>query len=304
MAKKFKSTKVNYYQLRVNTKGLDTLEITEIKKKFKKAVSFKDLIVPTVPQGDGNVSPMKTEEINTRYIAGALIYTQETNIPPKFNQTTQTLEAIDIAGFSGLGFDAVYFYDSENMILAIESKVPGPTLESFNTLLLSNFSLNAFEIIVVTSSNDYEKFINSLGVKTLEIKMLNLDAKPEKKTTIKSVQEITDLIDRIDGNYIDMKISVGNERNKFLDFNHIKRIADFALKTIGTKNEVTKFKLDIVDLDSGKVDPIDLITNRIFDTIKIEKVTTISKFSIKEKINQVEKYYLRRRPLLDTAYRL
>lgn len=304
MAKIFKSTKVNYYQIRVNTKNASKDEINDIKLSFKEAIKFDNLINNSIEQGDGTVSAIKTKEINKRYLGGALIYTQKNNIPPKFDETTQSSEAINIDGFSGLGYDAAFFYDSENMILAIESKVPGPTLESFNNILKNNFSLKTFENIVVTSTNDYDKFINSKGVRTLEIKMLNIDFKPTKNTNIKGVRETTSLVDDIQGNYIELKISVGTERDKFLDFNVIRRYADFAMKSIGLKNEVTKFKVDIVDLESGKVDPIDLITNRIFDTIKIEQVITISKFSIKEKIDQIEKFYLKRRPQIEETYSL
>ena len=304
MAKIFKSTKVNYYQIRVNTKNASKDEINDIKLSFKEAIKFDNLINNSIEQGDGTVSAINSKEINKRYLGGALIYTQKNNIPPKFDETTQSLEAINIDGFSGLGYDAAFFYDSENMILAIESKVPGPTLESFNNILKNNFSLKTFENIVVTSTNDYDKFINSKGVRTLEIKMLNIDFKPKKNTDIKGVRETTSLVDDIQGNYIELKISVGTERDKFLDFNVIKRYADFAMKSIGLKNEVTKFKVDIVDLESGKIDPIDLITNRIFDTIKIEQVITISKFSIKEKIDQIEKFYLKRRAQIEETYSL
>lgn len=304
MAKVYKSTKVNYYQLRVNTSKMTALEVDNLKEKFKNAILFKSLKVPIVEQGDGTVSPAKSKEINVRYVAGALIYTQKSNIPPKFDETSQKLEAVDIKGFSGLGYDSTFFYDSETMIIAIESKVPGPTLESFQNILNRNYKLDFFEIVVVTSSNDYQKFINSKGVRTVEIKMLNLSNVPAKKTKIKAVSEVQDLVDDLSGNYIDLKISVGQNRDEFLDFPILKRFADYAVKSIGMKNEVTKFKVDIVDLNSGKIDPIDLITNRIFDTLKIEKVVTISAFSITEKINQMEEFYLKRRPQLESAYKL
>jgi hypothetical protein len=304
MSKKFKSTKVNYYQIRVDTKNASKDEINDIKLSFKNAIKFDNLINNSIEQGDGTVSAINSKEINKRYLGGALIYTQKNNIPPKFDESTQSLEAIDIDGFSGLGYDAAFFYDSENMILAIESKVPGPTLESFNNILKRNFSLKTFENVVVTSTNDYDKFINSKGVRTLEIKMLNIDFKPTKNSDVKGVRETTSLVEDIQGNYIELKISVGTERDKFLDFNVIKRYADFAMKSIGLKNEVTKFKVDIVDLESGKIDPIDLITNRVYDTIKIEQVITISKFSVKEKIDQIEKFYLKRRPQIEETYSL
>ncbi|MBL0738502.1 hypothetical protein JI750_16525 [Flavobacterium sp. GN10] len=304
MAKKYKKTKINYYQIKVNLKNAPTQKIKDVKSKFKKAISFKNLKVQFIDQGDGTVSAIESREINVRYLGGALVYTQEKNIPPKWNQENKKLEAININGFNGLGYDAAFFYDSENMIIAIESKVPGPTLESFCNLLRQNFNLPSFEIIVVTSTNDYEKFLNSKGVRNLEIKMLSLDNVPEKKSRIKGVMETKDLVDTIDGSYIDVKIAAGTDRNKFLNFKAIKQLANFAISSVGFKHEVTKFKVDIVDLDSGKIEPIDLITNRISDYIQVEQVTTITKFSIKEKITQIEGFYLKRKPKLDEAYRL
>lgn len=305
MAKKIKKTKINYYQLNVNLKGATTDKVNKVKALFKKAITFQNLKVNSIDQGDGKVTPIKSKEINERYLGGALVYTQEKNIPPKFNQKNQTLEAIDIAGFDGLGYDSAFFYDSENMILSIESKVPGPTLESFCNLLKQNYSmLPQFEMIVVTSSNEYDKFINSKGVRNLEIKMLSLDDKLDKESKIKGVMETKDLVDTVDGAYIDVKIAAGSDRSKFLNFNAVKQLADFAVSSFGSKHEVTKFRVDIVDLDSGKIDPIDLITNRIFDFITVEQVTTITKFSIKEKIDQIEGFYLKRRPKLDEVYKI
>ena len=304
MAKKYKKTKINYYQLKVNLKNETTDNISIVKTKFKKAITFKNLKVPSIDQGDGTVSAIESREINIRYLGGALVYTQEKNIPPKWNQEYKKLEAIDINGFNGLGYDAAFFYDSENMIIAIESKVPGPTLESFCNLLRQNFRLPNFEMVVVTSTNEYEKFLNSKGVRNLEVKMLSLDNVPEKKSTIKGIMETKDLVDTIDVSYIDIKIAAGTDRNKFLNFNAVKKLAEFAISSTGSKHEITKFKVDIVDLDSGKIDPIDLITNRIFDYIQVEQVTTINKFSIKEKITQIEGFYLKRKPKLDKVYRL
>jgi hypothetical protein len=302
MAKKV--TKIHYYQLRpYGSKQMKKDELDEIKEIYKNAIQFRKRNLLKVDQGDGSVSPIKGKIRENRYVTGALIYTQENNIAPKYNQKNQSMEAINIEGFDGLGFDAAFFYDATNMLLVIESKVPGPTLESLRVLMTMNYEVPSFEAIVVTSKNEYEKFINSKGVRNLKIKMLNLDNQPEGKKT-PGVQEATEMVENTNGAYIEMKIGSGKNRHRFLDFQKVKSFADFAVRSVGLKHEVTKFEVDIVDLDSGKIEPIDLITNRIFDKISIDKERTISRFSIGEKIDQIESYYFKRKPFLDEVYRL
>lgn len=301
---KYKKTKLYYYQLRPNHfPSSENEKIEETKNAFRTA--FESIgNAKTLSQGDGSVSATATKELHKRYWAGSLIYTQESNIPPKYNNTSKQMEAINIAGFSGLGYDSVFFYDEKNMILCIESKVPGPTLESMRKLLNESNTIPSFEYIPVTSQNEYNKFINSKGVRNIAIKMLNLDNLNDNKDTQKSIREIKDLVDDTNGSYIDIKIATGTDRTKFLNFKRVKSMVDYALSSIGTKHEITKFKVDIIDLDSGKIDAVDLITNRICDEISIEKEKTISKFSIQEKISQIEGLYLKRRPLLDKSYKL
>ena len=301
----YKKTNVHYYQLYVPTKGLPKAKVDMLRAQFSKAIKFSKRNLQEARQGDGSVAPVKSEIINKRYIGGALIYTQETNIPPKWDGGSQKLAKIDITGFRGLGFDAAYFYDTDNMIIALESRVPGPSLESLRKLIHLNYTVPSFDFRPISSTNEYNKFIQSKKIRKVEIKMVNYDGAALKKGgKIPGIEQSKELVDMMDGSYITWKVAAGYDRSKTLSFQKIKQMADYAINSIGGSNEVTSFKVDIVDLNSGKLDPIDLITNRISDKIQIEKERTISKFSILEKIKQLEGHYLRRLPKLDKIYRL
>ena len=185
------------------------------------------------------------------------------------------------------------------MIIAIESRVPGPTLSSLRSLILRNYELPGFEYLPVSSEKTYQQFLDTPGVTSMEMSMLNIDNAVEKKQAVPGIAESTELVDEANGHKIVIQISSGQKRNNYLNKGYVKKMADWAVSSFGGKHEVSKFKLKIVDLDSGKINPIDLISGRISDTTEIEKVRAINRFSIKEKIGQIEGKYLKRRPYLD-----
>lgn len=304
MAAKYKVNKVYYYQIKPIFSTRSDDEVKRIKQGFKSALKFSKPNLKNVPQGDGSVSPVLGKVINQRYIGGALIYTMETNIPPKWDAVGKKPTPINLEGFLGLGYDAAYFYDSENMIIAIESRVPGPTLASLRSLILRNYELPGFEYLPVSSKKTYQKFLDTPGVTSMEMSMLNIDSATEKNKTVPGIAESKDLVDEANGNQIVINISTGKNKNKYLNKGYVKRMADWAITSLGGKHEVSKFKLKIVDLDSGKINPIDLISGRINDQTEIEKVRAINRFSINEKIGQIEGKYLKRRPYLDDLYKL
>lgn len=304
MAKKYKSNKVYYYQIKPSYSSGSDKDVIRTKRYFKDALKFNKDNLTSVYQGDGSVSAVVGEEIDGRYIGGALIYTMENNIPPKWDSVKKTPASIDLVGFSGLGYDAAYFYDSENMIIAIESRVPGPTLASLRELILLNYEVPGFNYLPVSSEKTYEQFLDTPGVTSLEMSMLNIESAKENKRTVPGISESKEMVDEANGHKIVINISAGRNKSNYLNKGYVKRMADWAVNSFGGKNEVSKFKLKIVDLDSGKINPIDLISGRISDKTEIEKVRAINQFSIKEKIGQIEEKYLKRRPYLDNLYKL
>ena len=109
MAAKFKVNKVYYYQIKPVFTTMSDDELNRIKRGFKKALQFNKSNLESISQGDGSVSAVLGEIINVRYVGGALIYTMETNIPPKWDAVGKKPASIDLKGYSGLGYDAAYF---------------------------------------------------------------------------------------------------------------------------------------------------------------------------------------------------
>ena len=305
MAIKYKENNVYYYQIIPHLIRGNDDEVRKTKKRFKRAFKFKGNI-KTVDQGggDGSVSAIEGRVINRRYIGGAIIYTQEQNLPPKIDETGTHTEELQLAGFKGLGYDSVYFYDSETMVIAIESRVPGATLAAIQSLIYRNQEINTFDYKPVASVDDYNKFLESEGATSLEMEVLNIDEKPKKNEPVKGVEETIDIVEAANGTKIKIEISTGRKKFKMLDKAYLKNMADYALKSIGGQNEVSKFRLKIVDVDSGKVVPIDLMTGRIKDKTKIEKVRAINRFSIADKISQIEGFYLKRREAIENIINL
>lgn len=304
MSKKYKENNVYYYQISPHLTKADDDEITLIKKRFKRAFKFKGKI-KIVEQGvEGSVSAIEGKLINKRYIGGAAIYTQESNLPPKMDESGTLTQELQLDGFKGLGYDSVYFYDSETMVLAMENRVPGVTLAALQSLIYRNQEIETFDFKPVGSINDYQRFLESEGVTGLEMELLNIDEKPKKNHPVKGIEETIDIVEAADGTKININISSGRKKLKVLNKQFLKKMADYALKSIGGQNEVSKFKLNIVDVDSGKVEPIDLMTGRIKDKTKIEKVRAINRFSIAEKIKQLEGNYLARREAIEELIKL
>lgn len=299
MAAKYKENSVYYYQIKPHLIKGDDDEIETVKKKFKRAFKFKGK-TKKWEQGDGSVKAIEGEVFEKRYIEGALIYTLENNLPPMVDENGENASEIDLKGFSGLGYDSVYFYDSELMILAIESRIPGATIASLQSLTyINNNSINQFDFKAVGSPNEYNRFLESEGVTGLEMEVLNIDSIPKKKAPVKGVMEAIDIVDAANGTSIKINISSGQSKSKLLNKQFIKTMIDHALLSVGGQNEVSKFNLRIIDVDSHRVVPIDLITGRIKDKTSIEKVRAINKFSLADKIKQIKGSYLKRRPDLE-----
>lgn len=304
MSKKFKENNVYYYQISPHLVKADDEEIDQVKKRFKKAFRFSGKL-KSVEQGvEGSVSAIEGKIINKRYIGGAAIYTQESNLPPKMDESGTQTQELQLEGFKGLGYDSAYFYDSETMVLAMESRVPGVTLEALQSLIYRNQEIITFDFKPVASINDYEKFLQSEGVTSFEMEILNIDDKPKKNKPVRGVEETINIVEAANGTKINIDVSSGRSKFKILDKQFLKNMADYALNSIGGQNEVSKFKLSVIDVDSGKVVPIDLLTGRIKDKTKIEKVRAINKFSIAEKIDQLEGQYLKRRESIEEIIKL
>ena len=304
MAIQYKENSVYYYQIMPHFIKKDDEEIKLVKGRFKKAFKFTN-DSKEFEQGDGSVNAIEANIFETRYIEGALIYTLERNLPPKIDADGKSPSMLDIDGFRGLGYDSAYVYDSELMILAIESRVPGATLASLQSLIyINNDSINTFDYKIVGSPKEYQRFLDSHGVRSMEMEVLNIDEIPKKIKPVRGIDETIDLVEAANGTKIEIRITTGQNKFKMLNKNFISTIADYALKSIGGQNEVSKFKLNIVDVDSGRVEPVDLITGRIKDKTKIEKVRAINRFSIAEKISQIKGGYLRRRPDLETIIKI
>ena len=298
MSKKYKENSVYYYRVVATLETGDDDEIRRVKRRFKKAFKFKGN-TKSYEQGDGSVNAIEGKIFKDRYVEGAVIFTLEKNLPPKIDANGKNATKIEISGFRGLGYDSVYFYDSELMVLAIESRVPGVTTSSLQSLIYINQEINNFEFIPVGSPNEYSRFLESEGVNGLQMEVLNIDSIPKKLAPVKGVSETIDLVEAANGTKININISSGATKSKKLNKEFVKSILDHALKSIGGQNEVSKFKLNIVDFDSGKVEWVDMITGRIRDKTKIEKVRAIDRFSISEKIKQIKGSYLKRRPDLE-----
>ena len=294
MAAKYKENSVYYYQIVPSLITGDNNEVKSVKRRFKKAFKFKGN-TKGYKQGDGSVNAIEGSVFQGRYVEGAIIFTLERNLPPKIDKDGKNASKIELSGFRGLGYDSVYFYDSELMVLAIESRVPGVTISSLRSLIYINQEINTFDFKPIGSPNEYDRFLKSEGVTGLEMEVLNIDSIPKKHAPVKGVSETIDLVEAANGTSIQIKISSGLMKSKKLNKQFIKTMLDYALKSVGGQNEVSKFKLNIVDIDSGKVELIDMITGRIRDKTKIEKVKAIDRFSIAEKVKQIKGLYLKRR---------
>ncbi|UZO79755.1 hypothetical protein NBT05_12430 [Aquimarina sp. ERC-38] len=304
MTKKYKENNVYYYQIKPHLINPKTQDIKKVKKKFKKAFKFKGK-VDSIKQGvEGSVSATSGKVYNNRYIGGALIYTQETNIPPKMDETGTKPQVLDLSGFKGLGYDSAYFYDVETMVFAFESRVPGVTLSSLQTLIYRNQEIDTFDFKPIASSNAYEEFLESQGVTSLEMDVVSVDNKKKKNSSTPAISEALNLLDEANGEKITISVTSGRTKKKYLDKNYLKKLANDALSSMGYEKEFTSFKLKIEDVDSGKIVPIDLITGRIRDKTKIEKVKAINEFSIKSKIKQLEGLYLKRREAIEVQIKL
>lgn len=290
MAENYKKHKVYFYQIVPKIPVTDSRCVKDFKSHYSRAFSFTKS-PKAYDVGDGSVSAVNPKKLKNGLIGGAIIYTLETDIPPKYNPEKQMPAEIELDGFSGLGYDSAYVYDPELMVLAIENRRPGATLNNIRNLIFANKNdIPGFEYKPVAYSDSYQKFLQSNGVRSMKMKMLRIPTQTDKKDYQRGVKEVKDLVDDIEGAQITIHITSGKQKEKFLNKEHIQDWAQQALSKVGLSHPVESFELKIEDVDSEKIIPIDLITGRIFEFTKIEKVRLIDRFSIGEKIEQIEEH--------------
>lgn len=296
---KFKENKFYFYQIVPVISDTDENSIKFYKKRFKKAFQFnkQNLEVET---SEGSISALEVDVDKENFITGALVYTLESNLLPRYDPNKKKTASIDLDGFRGLGVDCAYIYDPNSMVFILENRKPGVSLNAVRELLFrQDNNLPGFEYKAICYKNSYEKFLKSGGVKSMKMKMLRIPEKSDTRIKVESIKNTKDTIDELKGSHITIEVSSGREKSKWLDFDAVRKWADSITKMTNTQHEIEKFELKIEDVDSEKIVPIDLITGRIYEVTKIEKVRLINRFSIVDKISQMKKHYLIKKDIID-----
>lgn len=294
----YKKNKVYFYKLRPKISDPDKVELQSIKENFKKAFLFSES--KEVKVSDGTVSGVRGEVLKNRFIGGAIIFTLEENLPPRYNLEEQKPAEIELEGYNGLGYDSAYVYDPELMVFAFESRRPGATLNNVQSLLFMNNDLPGFDYVPIADSNAYQQFLESNGVKSLKMKMLRVSTESDNIAYERGVKEIKDFVDEMNGAQITIHVTAGRKKGGYLDKKRVQGFAQHLLNKVGLSHPIERFELKIEDVDSGKIVPIDLISGRIFEWTQIEKVRLINQFSIKEKINQISDHLVNKNDIIRT----
>ncbi|WP_282074961.1 DUF6731 family protein [Maribacter aquivivus] len=297
MAKKIKKTKINFYRI------LPSVKTKENTDKVRKAFEFSLKNHKDIKHNDGNSNIYQVKCKHDRYVYGTFIYTQTENIPPKFKKATEEASKVDLNGFDGLGFDCSFVFDKKLMIFAMESKRPGTSLGAIEYFLYNNYDLPKFDFEIIIRPDQYNRFLNAKDFYKLRVKI----AKPNNPTDIGAPKlsgalAPIQLLEMSNAATADIVLSRGRDKSESLTSNYVKEIVDWGLKTTMGREKVQELEVTATLYDSDSVQMIDLITERLYDWLEIERNKRIGEFSIAEKYNNLEGIYLRFREALEHQF--
>lgn len=296
-----KKTKVYFYQI---TPNVEQKQKATAIKLISKIFKFKKDSFDNIDFSDGEISISNIKSIHSdRYCLGTLIYNQKSNVPPKFDGVKT--EALDLNVDQGLGYDCSFIFDSKTNIIALESKRPGVNLNALTEFIHNNYDVPSFDFSMVIIPSEYQKFLDSPDYYKIEYDI----AKPTNSTGLKgssssSLDSTVNTMDDINALKGSIIYSVGNYKTKSLNISQIRLFVKGLLKLNKKEDFVTTLKITGKDIDTDKTRVFDLISNRLVESIEIEKQRINNKFFVKEKYRQIESLYLKHQPLLIKQYKI
>lgn len=289
-----KNLSVNYYKIEPKNKETNYFSnqnsITEAFTNNK----YED--ADTVSQKAGIVG-LWEKKIQNQYIVGSFAFIQLFDLPNKASYSKKIPKNIDFLQEEGLLYCSPFLFNPSNNILLFCNTNPGASLSSIKSFIKLNNSIDTFETLPILRNDTFEKFLGAQSYSRFKIKVAN----PNKYSTFANihdnpVNEALDLGEKLNGD--EVTIEVANKSTKNLNKGKIQNIVNYFTKE-NTKKDVKELEIT-GDYDDEKI-VIDLLTNRLRDTIEIE-TSKFQEYNFNSVYSELEKNYNKLKHIIENLY--
>lgn len=298
-----KRINLNFFKLEPVTKNEE--EIPELAKEIRKALLGipKGFHFKPLKRTDDRIF-MYGELVHKKpFILGTLVRMQEQDIPPSFHAQTQVLAPLGLSIEQGLAYPTCFLYDPDVNVVMLENPRNGVTIATLCKFFMFNIDIPKLDTSMVINPVEMEKFLRMNVISRFHVRI----AKVEDGDLLagdgpKSVSQIIDSADNTNTDVLEYKLTALKKKSGSLSLARVRKWVTSLMKYKNSK-ELQVLKITGKDEADEHVSAIDLIEQRLRESITVEKQRLNGSFLIKEKHDQMIDAYNKHRDGLLNLYK-
>jgi len=227
---------------------------------------------------------------------GTLLRNQVANIPPSYDETDAKLEPLPFSNTQGLAYQTSFLFDPTYRILMLESVKNGVGISTVCDFINLNYPNVSIQPALVIDPQKLQDFFNMTTISRFSVKIAKLESGSifSNKTNT-SLGQIIKSADKTNTDTIEYALTA--HRKNSLNKGRISGLVRSLLRYNDTE-EVQKLLVVGKEDDEGRRESIDLIDQKLRDSIEVERVRLISTFPVDEHYLKMEQTYATHKPHL------
>ena len=268
-----KKIPLNFFQLNPITEPPTQDDVDKVTKVFENLPA----VLTPIKLSESNLSFYGNVEKRGNYYFGSVVKNQVNNIPPSFDEVSQTFAALPLGANQGLGYPASFLYDPKYRIVMIESTKNGVGISMLLGLISSNCGILIQPSLVINPSS-LQEFYGMTIISKFQVKVAKIESgsifKTKKNTSLGEIIHTTD-----DTNTDTLEYTLTKTKRKdSLKRGKISTLLRSLLKYDDEREVKKLIVMGKADEESGS-ETIDFIEHRLHDFIIVEKQRLISSFN-------------------------
>lgn len=229
-------------------------------------------------------------------VLGTFLRNQVSNIPPSYDETEALLQSLPFTDNQGLAYQTSFLYDPDNRILMLEVNKNGVGISTFCGYINQNFPTISIQPALVIDPQKLQDFYNMTTISKLSVKIAKLENGSIFNNRGKS--SLGQIIRSADNTNTDtLEYALSARGGKSLNRGKISGLIR-SLMRYDDDREVQKLLVVGKEDDEAPREAIDLIDQKLQDSITVQRVRLISNFPVEEHYTKLEKVYAAHRPSL------
>lgn len=233
---------------------------------------------------------------------GLFCLIQKNDLPPKaaFGEDPEDIFEDDE---SGLGHYTAFIYDPSNDVICIQSNRNGVSAIGVANYFRRNSETKDIKFDVIINPDDVHNVANMKRITKLVFSVATPYGFINQAEGPEPVNDIIDFAKKTNARTIKVEIGMGYEREATLSRGVISKF----IKQLFRKEEsieLRKIEVSGTETDEGKIDTLDLITNRAQIEIRYSTPKSLTPVVLEGVINHAQAEYLSRKQEINQVYKV